>query len=216
MRGCTVEYLDHAGSDLTIVNAARVSLGKWKDAIDAEDERLIRYLARNKHDSPFRHCSLTMRLRMPIFVERQFTKHRIGVEINSISGRYVQFDGTCFTPDVWRKGSESIKQGSLAESVEDADAVQQRYAEYINQSQATYEYLLACGVCKEQARMVLPLSLMTEMICTMSLQALFHFYNLRTSPHAQREIQWFAHQIGALAELYFPVSWNALVQYRMN
>src|SRR5689334_19910396 len=101
-----VEYIDHFGNDLRVVNAARVSMGKHKYAIDNDDERLIKYLIKNKHTSPFRHCHITFRVKLPIFVMRQFQKHRIGVEINEISGRYVEFGYAFYHPNKFRKGSD--------------------------------------------------------------------------------------------------------------
>jgi thymidylate synthase (FAD) len=210
LKGGYVHYISHHGSDLAVVNAARVSLGKWKDELDKDDIRLIGYLARNRHTSPFRHCSVTMRIRMPIFVERQFTKHRFGVEINSISGRYVEFKEEYYIPETFRKGSASIKQGSLDEPVKDELLAQLLYLDSCKRAFRTYNELLELGVCKEQARTVLPLSLWTECICTMSLQAASHFYGLRADAHAQREIQAYAHAIGAIFMYCYPHAWNAL------
>ncbi len=204
LTGGLVEYIDHYGNDLRVVNTARVSMGKRKETKDASDDKLIGYLADHEHFSPFRHCFLTMHMRMPIFVERQVTKHRMGVEINSISGRYVEFQEDFYIPEVFRQGSKKIKQGSL-----DTEILQAAYARtvYLNTCKdafKSYQALLETGVCKEQARMLLPLSTWTEMIVTMSLQAMAHFYHLRADTHAQREIQPYAHAISKLCYEHFP------------
>lgn len=206
----TVQYVEHGGSDLSVVNAARVSLGKQKTELDESDVKLINYLATHDHTSPFRHCSITLRVSCPIFVARQIFKHRIGSEINEISGRYVKFNECFYSPEVFRKGSPSIKQGSLDQAVDDNEEAKAIYIETIDFMFKAYEDLLALGVCKEQARAILPLALMTEFVWTLSLQAAFHFWKLRSDPHAQYETRQIAYRVEELIQPLFPHSWQAL------
>lgn len=209
-----LEYIDHFGSDLTVVNAARVSLGRVKTEMDEADAKLIRYLATHGHTSPFRHPSMQVRVTAPIFVMRQWVKHRVGMEINEISGRYVEFDDTqCWEPASWRQGAPSIKQGSLAEGVASQEDANWIYGTALARCFEAYQALLALGVCKEQARAVLPLSTMTQCVITASLQAWHHFWRLRSDSHAQVEIQVYAGLIDGLMERHFPVSWTALKEY---
>lgn len=206
-----IECISFYGSDLAVVNAARVSLGKVKTEMDESDRKLIRYLVSHEHHSPLRHCGLSVRVTAPIFVVRQWVKHRVGMEINEISGRYVEFDETqVWQPGQWRKGSASIKQGSLAEEISEPDVATHFYEHIIEQSFGAYQLLLRLGVCKEQARTVLPLATMTQFVCTASLQAWWHFYRLRSDSHAQYEIQLYAREIDVLMTEHFPVSWQAL------
>ena len=214
--GCSIEYIDHYGSDLRVANTARVSMDKWKEIFDLDDVGLINYLAKNKHDSPMRHCVATFRFAMPIFVERQWFKHRLGIEVNSLSGRYVQFDEQLYLPTEYRKGSKSIKQGSLDKLVNDNLLAYLLVTESYRVAYETYKSLLAIGVCKEQARMVLPLSLMTRFVATIGIQAAFHIYELRFHEHAQREIQPFAYQLGQHFSRLYPVTWKALLEHRLN
>lgn len=206
-----IDYISHYGDDLTVVNAARVSLGKVKTELDDADRKLIAYLIRHEHHSPLRHCGLSVRVTCPIFVARQWVKHRVGMEINEISGRYVEFDESQhWTPDRWRQGSASIKQGSLAEEVLNPFAAHRYYRLAMRYAFNAYQSLLEQGVCKEQARAVLPLATMTQFICSASLQAWWHFYRLRSESHAQYEIQLYAREIDVLMTEHFPVSWQAL------
>lgn len=206
-----IDYISHYGDDLMVVNAARVSLGKVKTEFDDADKKLIAYLINHEHHSPLRHCGLTVRVKAPIFVVRQWMKHRVGMEINEISGRYVEFDEQqVWQPDRWRKGSASIKQGSLSEGIDYQAAADGAYRAAIEYAFESYQVLLDLGVCKEQARAVLPLATMTEFICTASLQAWWHFYRLRSDSHAQYEIQLYAREIDTLMAQHFPATWAAL------
>jgi thymidylate synthase (FAD) len=208
----------HHGDDLLVVNAARVSMGKRKEALDEQDIGLINYLARNGHWSPFRHCVMTARVKVPIFVMRQWQKHRIGMEINEISGRYVEFqEEEYWSPEYpgWRKATPSVKQGSSDETfgMPDDDYIQDIYLTSVIASFRAYQALLNHGVCREQARAVLPLATFTQCMITASLQAWFHFWKLRSDSHAQKEIQLYAGFVNdAMSELY-PHSWAALKEY---
>jgi thymidylate synthase (FAD) len=180
------ELLSHFGSDLTITNTARVSYGKQVDEFTDKDIKLINYLVKHGHTSPFRHCSLQFRINCPIYVERQLFKHQVGWAANSISGRYVDFSDTYTTVTEWRKQSTSSKQGSegVIENQEMASIIE---ADIIERCKGAYEKLIELGVSKEQARTILPLNLNTTFIWTGSFQAFIHLCNLRLKPDAQQE-----------------------------
>ena len=153
-----VELIDKMGSDLTVVNAARVSYGKNKEVMDASDEKLIKYLAKHNHWSPFAHCTLQFRIKAPVFVARQLVKHQVGLSWNEISRRYVDYEPEFHTPEVWRGRPDDSKQGSSGEVQTD----EEYYNRYINGCKVYYNLLLNEGVAPEMARMVLPQSMMTE------------------------------------------------------
>ncbi len=184
-----VELLSHYGDDIMIANVARVSYGKDSSKYTEEQNgKLINYLVSHKHTSPFRHPQLQFRIKCPIYVERQLHKHQVGISVNSISGRYVDFSDSYYEipKGEWRKQSTSSKQGSEG-LVDD-----QYHCHYIQESviehcKLAYETLLSFGVSKEQARSVLPLSLETEFIWTGSLLAFFHLCNLRLKDDTQKE-----------------------------
>ena len=180
------ELLSHFGSDLTITNTARVSYGKQVDEFTDKDIKLINYLVKHGHTSPFRHCSLQFRINCPIYVERQLFKHQVGWAANSISGRYVDFSDTYTTVTEWRKQSTSSKQGSegVIDNQEMASIIE---ADIIERCRGAYEKLIELGVSKEQARTILPLNLNTTFIWTGSFQAFIHLCNLRLKPDAQQE-----------------------------
>ena len=206
-----IEYVNHMGSDLAVVNAARVSFGKHKETLDESDTKLIRYLVKHGHWSPFRHVSLSVRVECPIFVERQWFKHQVGCAANSISGRYVAFDEHYWTPEMFRKAAPNVKQGSssaVLTSTDEASAVV-AYELAMVTAFRSYTALLDLGVCKEQARAVLPLATFTQFIFTASLQAWWNFYRQRSDAHAQAEIRVYADALDTLIAPLFPVSWNA-------
>lgn len=192
-----VRLIKQSGSAIDIVNAARVSFGKEVFTMCEKDWSLLKYLWLNKHTSPFRHISFTFHIRAPIFVLRQWMKHQIGCSWNEISGRYVEFKHEFFVPDSWRSlPGKNIKQGSgddLDLSVQ-ADCTM-IYQNTIDQIYDTYKHLIKIGVCKEQARMILPVSLYSECYWTCSYQALLHFLKQRTDSHAQKEICDYAREI---------------------
>lgn len=207
-----VRLTDVMGSDLKVVNTARVSFGKTTDTLREKDIRLIHYLAHKGHTSPFRHCHLTFHIKMPLFVARQAMKHTVGASWNEISGRYVRFEPEFYVPSVWRSQSIDVKQGSDGTIHSDsAKLCGVRYKEILTAVYDTYKALLRDGVCKEQARAVLPLALYTETIWTTSLQALAHFLRLRMDLHAQWEIREYARALHALGQKAFPVSLPALL-----
>lgn len=197
----SVALVDVMGSALSVVNAARVSMGKRSESFDARDAKLIKYLWEHGHTSPFRHVHLQFHIKAPIFVLRQWMKHQVGCAWNEISGRYVELDESFWSPHLWREQSASVKQGSdgaLEQSAQiDAHFV---YVEAINAAVATYQRLLQMGVCKEQARAVLPVATMSECYWTCSLHALIHFLRQRLDGHAQQEIREYAQAVSELAE----------------
>jgi len=198
-----VEVIDSLGSDLTVVNSARVSFGKRKEKYDDGDRRLVKYLAKYKHYSPFRHMMVQFHVKAPEFVMRQWYKHVVGAETtsthvtkdhawNEISGRYMPVEDF-YVPEVWRKQSEDNKQAS--EGVLD-DLQQKRmtstYNEYMRQLEMAYDKMINAGMAKEQARIILPLSQYTEVYWTASFQAIMNFIELRDEKTAQWEIQEYA------------------------
>lgn len=208
-----IELIDRLGTDMSVVNTARVSMGKCRDInaqLDEADIKLIKYLAKHKHWTPFAHAQITIRSHVPIFLERQLFKHRAGLENNSISYRYVEPKNEFYVPDVLRKGSPSIKQGSLDETVDFHDKALELFLHSCRQSFEHYEQLLAAGVCKEQARAVLPLSTMTEYVTTGSLAAFARLYNQRSESHAQKEAQEYAKILNDIISPLFPISWQVL------
>lgn len=214
-----VKYLEHAGSDNTIANTARVSMEQntgWSDLPEGYDEtrrdRLINYLARHNHSSPFRHTSISIYMKVPVYLARQLMKHQAGLSWNEISRRYVS-DGFEFEKNVvWRKApTEGVKQGSTGELNEllqgytndDLDALHTKCMEI-------YESILERGGAPEQARMVLPQSMMVEVVWTGNLLAFAHVYNLRSAEGAQKEAQVFAEALQEVIKPLFPVAWEAL------
>ena len=186
-----VELVDSMGNDLSVVNSARVSFGKKKSKFDEKDKKLIKYLLEHEHTSPFRHASLQFHIKAPIFVLRQWQKHQVGCSWNEISGRYVEFKEEYYIPRVFRKQSSNNKQGSFGE-VDATQFCSEVYKNAMSSSFDRYKILLSSGVCREQARMVLPLSLYSECYWTCSLQAVLHFLRLRLDSHSQYEIRQYA------------------------
>ena len=202
--------MDHMGSDVTVVNAARVSFGKKSDNTYTtnKDEKLIWYLAEHKHMSPFGHCFASFHVKAPIFVARQLVKHKF-LRWNEISRRYVDEEPEFYEPDVWRGRSADKKQGSEGEVISNANVF------YHNtQSLMIYNQLINEGVCPEQARMVLPQSMMTEWYWSGSLDAFADMCLLRCASDTQAETQEVANQISVKMYKLFPVSWMALCKRR--
>lgn len=189
-------------ADLKVVNAARISMGKVTDEMRPRDERLIRYLADHEHTTPFRHSYATFHIKAPIFVMRQWQKHQVGCSFNEISGRYVEFRADDMwrpCPSDWREGADNVKQGSGGAIDERLGSIVSNvYDEAIESAYHAYESLIALGVCREQARTVLPLSLHSECWWTASMQAVQHFLRLRLDSHAQSEIREYAAAVKTL------------------
>lgn len=208
-----VELIDHMGSDLSVVNGARISMGKRKEVFDEKDAGLINYLAEHDHTSPFRIPHVVLHIKAPIFVMRQWMRYKIGSDFNEISGRYVEFEPEYYVPEVFRTQSKDVKQGS--DGIVGANESFYLSVVYENSCIVafdSYNEMLAAGVCKEQARMVLPLALYTEVYWTASLQAVAHFLNQRLDPHAQWEIREYAKAVKELILPLYSHSLNALLE----
>lgn len=199
----SLELIRASGSDIDIVNAARVSYGKFVTKISESDRKLIRFLIEHKHTSPFEHNQLSFRVKAPIFVARQWMRHRIN-SYNEISYRYVQASLEFYIPPKWRYQDTVNKQASVG-SFEN-DEIMKEYKNGLEACKQTYETLLASGVCRELARGILPLCTYTQFIYTCNLQSLMHFLKLRLHPGAQFEIRNFAQGLLALALPHFPIS----------
>ena len=210
-----VEVIDCLGTDLTVANSARVSFGKRKDKYDRSDERLVRYLAKHKHFSPFRHLIVQFHIKAPEFVTRQLYKHVVGIETtsssitkdhawNEISGRYVPVE-EYYIPENWRQQSEDSKQASIG-SIKEQEEAAEAYAAALQVGKHYYEKLLELGVAKEQARILLPLSQYTELYWTASFQATCNFIELRDKPDAQWEIREYAKVLKMLLFALYPMT----------
>lgn len=213
-----VEYLSHDGSDNTIANTARVSMeldGGWENLpenyTEAHRDRLISYLAKHKHTSPFRHNSISIRCKVPIFLARQLGKHQAGLSWNEVSRRYVDTGISFYKNHPWRKRPTSTKQGSEG-SLKDKqqEMLNDLYIEACENSMIDYNIALTLDVAPEQARMMLPQSVMVEYVWTGNLMAFSHVYNLRSDNHAQEEVREFAELLAEVIEPLFPVAWKAL------
>jgi thymidylate synthase (FAD) len=203
-------YIDHMGSDLSVVNAARVSFGKKSEAFLEGDAKLIKYLAKHKHISPFGHCFASFHVKAPIFVARQLVKHKF-LRWNEVSRRYVDDEPEFYVPDVWRGRSADKKQGSEGEvklGILDKAIVSDSPYDALS----AYKALLKSGVAPEQARMVLPQSTMTEWYWSGSLDAFADMCRLRCATDTQYETRVVADQINTKMEDLFPVSWQALME----
>jgi thymidylate synthase (FAD) len=220
----TATYIGHMGSDLSVVNAARVSFGKkshceetrWVDmgdwcgdmpVVNDKDSKLIHYLATHGHYSPFGHCFASFHIKAPIFVARQLVKHEY-LRMNEISRRYVDSEPEFYVPDVWRGRSKSKKQGSdgVVEDIQ-TDALPQWHDDALHY----YSMLLESGVAPEMARMVLPQSMYTEWYWSGSMDAFANMCNLRLKEDTQYETRLVAQQIDKVMRDLYPVSWSALV-----
>ena len=207
-----MELLEVFGNDLTVVNAARVSFAKESSEFSEQDGKLIKYLAKYNHVSPFFHPQLRFRFKMPIFVAREWYRHQIGFARNEVSRRYVDTTPECWipSPDQIRERDPKLKQGSKETQVDNADEIHQLMKTHTEINVMLYEDLLSKGVAPEIARCILPQSMITEFIETGSLAAYARLYKLRTDPTAQRETRRYAEMIGELIEPLFPISWKAL------
>ena len=216
------ELIDFSGTDLTVVNSARVSFDKksdWNKDIPAtgikelkeSDVKLINYLAIHNHFTPFTHPTITLRENVPLFVARQRFKHMVGFSYNEVSRRYVDSPPEFYEPKEWRRRASNAKQGSSNEIVDiSKGAYMNEYQKALKSCEWTYNHLLRLGVCPEQARMVLPQSMYTSYYVTGSLYAFARAYNLRSDPHAQQEIQYLASLWDKIINVLYPESWAAL------
>ena len=216
----SIEYVQHMGTDLTIVNSARVSLGSYKEAIDEKDKKLIKYLVRNKHTSTFEHNVITLKFTVPLFVRSQHHRHRTW-SYNEISRRYTSADIKFYEPTQFRKQSKSNRQGSINElfnpeyRIADhplcaSDLLKQHH----DGSLYVYNKLLELGVCREQARGALPQNLYTQYYASVNLNNLLKFVELRTHDGAQWEIQQAAKACLKIAHSLWPVAIESFCEIR--
>ena len=216
-----VTLIDHMGSDLSVVNAARVSFAKTSEweaispsgpiegCLNYEDERLIKYLAKHNHWSPFGHASMQFHVKAPVFVARQLVKHQVGLIWNEVSRRYVDYPPELFKPEVWRGRPVNSKQGSAGEINLDP-TLQHVYETAMEQCLILYNSFIDKGIAPEQARMILPQSMMTEWYWSGSLYAFARVCNLRCKPDVQKETRDICDQISDECSKYFPISWKYL------
>jgi len=206
-----VRLIDSMGTDETVVNAARVSFAKEVKLWSDKDERLIKYLAKHQHWSPFSHCSIQFYVKAPVFVARQLAKHQVGLAWNEVSRRYVDDEPEFYMPETWRGKPENSKQGS------DGEAQSQYFPDlYIKDvvelATDNYRKMLMQGVAPEMARMILPQNMYTEWYWSGSLYAFARVCKLRLDSHTQQETTTIAEQISDYCSKQFPVSWAALME----
>lgn len=207
-----VECLETFGNDLTVVNAARVSFDKESLEFTEADKKLVTYLAKHDHVSPFFHPQIRFRIKMPIFVAREWYRHTIGLARNEVSRRYVDTPPECWIPfpNEIRERDPRLKQGSKSTPVDDSDRIHSILSNQTNAALKTYHDLLDNHVAPELARTILPQSMYTEFIETGSLAAYARLCRLRLNPAAQKEIRDYAEAISICLAAKFPVSWEAL------
>jgi len=207
----SVELLDTFGDDLTVVNAARVSFHKESTELTAKDAGLIKYLATHEHTSPFFHPQLRFRLKMPIFVAREWFRHTVGFSRNEVSRRYVDDKPELWIPSTFRERDQNLKQGSKATEIRNVESVRDLYIATADATLKTYDAMLESGVAPEIARSILPQGMYTEFIETGSLAAYARLCRLRLDPHAQLEIREFAGAVADFILTKFPISWAAIL-----
>lgn len=233
-----VEYINHCGDDLSVVNAARVSFNKtseykredghkellpndytnpFSDTLQERDVKLINYLASHKHYSPFNHSFISVRVKAPVFVARQLVKHKF-MPWNEVSRRYVKDEPEFYEPDIWRKAAENVKQGSSSEAIREGDPfynpherIKNKLSNLVKESIQLYNEILDEGGCAEQARMALPQNMMTTWVWSGTLGAFCDMLKLRLDPHTQYETRLVAQEVSKIVKELFPVSYKALV-----
>ena len=218
MTQINVSLVDHMGGDLSTVNAARVSFNKKKEKFDEQDERLIKYLGKHEHTSPFGHAFMSFRVKAPIFVARQLVKHKF-LRWNEVSRRYVTDEPEFYEPSAWREAAKDKKQGShTTNTVEYAVGdswcgwpIKDAYKQVLIDVYELYKTLLEAGVAPEQARMVLPLSTMTEWVWSGSVDAFADMCKLRLNNDTQAETRLVAQGVDNYARELYPYTWTALV-----
>ena len=218
------EFVDKMGTDKTVVDAARVSFSKrtqWAKNIpnvgiyelSDKDKKLINYLATHNHWSPFGHCSISLHIGAPVFVARQLVKHQVGLTWNEVSRRYVDHPPEFYSPESWRGRPVDKKQGSSDETIAWLNR-ERRVGSEVHKAERhcaeLYQSMIVAGVSPEQARMVLPQSMMTEWYWSGSLYAFARVCNLRCKDDTQEETREIAWKIDEIAKEHFPVSWAAL------
>lgn len=210
-----VDLIDSMGTDLTVVNAARVSFDKTSSTLTDKDIKLITYLAKHKHWSPFSHAFLQFRVKAPIFVARQLAKHQVGLSWNEVSRRYVNNEPEFYTPISWREKPTTSKQGSGAEA--SSQYFPSLYLkDVVEAAETCYKKMITQGVAPEMARMILPQNMYTEWYWSGSLYAFSRVCQLRLDKASQLEVQRVAAQMSAHCSTLFPYSWNALMKAEWN
>ena len=204
-----VQYLDHMGDDLAVVNAARVSFAKVSHDFNEKDAKLIKYLAKHKHWSPFSHTCIKLHIEAPIFVARQLAKHQVGFAWNEVSRRYVDDAPVFYAPNEWRGKPVDKKQGSDGSVTLNQDDEMHLQGVY-TYTQELYNNMIAKGIAPEQARMILPQSMMTQWIWTGNLYGFARVCQLRLACDTQQETREVAQQISDIIAPLFPVSWEVL------
>lgn len=210
-----VRFIDVLGTDKRICEAARISY-KAKSKGEISDRKLIRYLIKNRHTSPLEQCSITFNIKMPIFIMRQFVRHRM-FRLNEVSARYTKLPDEMYHPKVWKLQAVKNKQGSKGK----ISTLNNGKASLIARTafracRIAYERLLGLGISKEQARVVLPVAQYTEIYVNCDLHNLMHFLRLREHKHAQEEIRWLAQAMHEIAERLFPVAFDTFNAYRLS
>lgn len=206
-----VRYVEHLGTDQRIVEAARVSYGAPSKGEEA-DKKLLGYLYKNRHTSPFEQCSITFNIKMPIFVMRQFVRHRT-FRLNEVSARYTELPDEFYLPEEWRGQDMKNKQGSVKwDQNQQICSIMADYAYGVAYDE--YQKLIAEGVARELARIVLPVAIYTEIYVNCDLHNLMHFLRLRLDPHAQLEIRVFAEAMKSIATELFPWTMEAFDRYK--
>ena len=206
-----IELVDSMGTDLTVVNSARVSFAKTKKKVGESDKKLIRYLAEHNHWSPFAHTSLQFYIKAPMFVARQLAKHQVGLVWNEVSRRYINTEPEYWKANnKWRKAADDKKQGSSIDLIASQQIAEHAYADACRHSVDAYKLLISMGVCPEQSRAVLPVSLYTEWYWSGSVYAFSRVCKLRMAKNAQKETQDVVSEISFRCKQAFPLSWAAL------
>ena len=208
-----VQFIDKMGSDLSVVNAARVSYAKTKEVFDLKDEKLIKFLAQHNHWSPFGHASIQFRIKAPVFVARQLVKHQVGLVWNEVSRRYVDYQPELFEPKSWRGRPQNSKQGSDGEVELDMND-KHRLKTTMEQCLIIYDSFIKMGIAPEQARMILPQSMMTEWYWSGTLYAFARVCNLRCAKDTQEETRDVANKISDICAEKFPISWKYLIDVK--
>lgn len=229
---CKVELIDSMGTDISVVNAARVSFNKRSyymyddddpsvEYMSEKDMKLLKYLAEHNHHTPFGHCFLSFRIKAPIFIARQLGKHQVGLVWNEVSRRYVDSEPEFFFSKEWRRKADNVKQGSSNDSYKEVLVSVDQDLTYDAECICAlalfwYQHNISMGLCPEQARMILPQNMMTEWIWSGSLLAFIRVCNLRLDPHTQKETQDVAKQIAFYLDQRFPESWGVCKKYIEN
>lgn len=202
------------GSDSRIVEAARISYQSPSKGAEA-DKKLLHYLYKNRHTSPFEMCKVTFNIKLPIFVMRQFVRHRMQ-NLNEVSARYTELPNEFYIPDKWRKQDTANKQGSVDMVTDNHSLFTNWVTKQCVDCYETYQALLSNGVSREMARMVLPVNIYTECYCTWDLKNLLHFFTLRDDSHAQAEIQEYGRAMKSICEELFPWTMEAYAKYKFK